>query len=60
MNLDVRFEYIKTTTSEHYPLVQTGQANDREPWAYLKQVLTELPPATRLAQIEVLLPWATR
>ena len=41
-----------------YSLVQTAQANDREPWAYLKQVFTELPQATTLAQIEALLPWA--
>ncbi|MCB1806029.1 MAG: transposase domain-containing protein, partial [Candidatus Competibacteraceae bacterium] len=37
--------------------VQTAQANDLEPWAYLKQVFTELPQATTLAQIEALLPW---
>ena len=40
-----------------YSLVQTAQANDLEPWAYLKQVFTELPQATTLAQIEALLPW---
>ena len=38
----------------------TAQANDLEPWAYLKQVFTELPQATTLAQIEALLPWQGR
>ena len=40
-----------------YSLVQTAQANGLEPGAYLKQVFTELPQATSLAQIEALLPW---
>jgi transposase len=41
-----------------YALVQTAQANGREPWAYLKQVFTALPQATTVGQIETLLPWA--
>lgn len=40
-----------------YALVETAKANAREPWAYLKQVLTELPRASTVEQIEALLPW---
>ena len=36
---------------------QSAKANHREPYAYLRQVFTELPKATTLAKVEALLPW---
>lgn len=40
-----------------YSLIETAKANDVEPYAYLKQVFTELPQAYTVEQIETLLPW---
>jgi transposase len=40
-----------------YSLIETAKANRIEPYAYLRHVFTELPKATTLAEIEVLLPW---
>nr|XP_061809045.1 uncharacterized protein y4qI-like [Nerophis lumbriciformis] len=40
-----------------YSLVQTARANGLEPWAYLKQVFTQLPHAQTVDHIEALLPW---
>lgn len=40
-----------------YSLVETAKANGREPYAYIKQVLTELPAAKTLQGVEVLLPY---
>lgn len=40
-----------------YGLIETAKANQLEPYAYLKQVFTELPQATSLEDIERLLPW---
>ncbi len=39
-----------------YSLIQTATANGLEPYAYLRHVLTELPKATSVADIEALLP----
>ena len=43
-----------------YGLIETAKANGFEPYAYLKRVFTELPNATTLEQIEILLPWNFR
>jgi len=40
-----------------YSLVQTAKANNLEPYAYLRHVLTELPKAQSLQDIEALLPY---
>jgi len=39
-----------------YSLVETANANGHEPYAYIKQVLTELPAANTIEDIERLLP----
>jgi hypothetical protein len=39
-----------------YSLVETAKANGIEPYAYLRQVLTLLPAAERVEDIEKLLP----
>ena len=39
-----------------YSLVETAKANGHEPYAYIKHVLTELPAATTLEDVEALLP----
>ncbi|MFQ5700116.1 MAG: IS66 family transposase [Myxococcota bacterium] len=39
-----------------YSLIETAKANGLEPFAYLRTVLTELPRATTLDQVEALLP----
>jgi len=36
-------------------LLETAKANGRDPYAYIKQVLTELPAAQTLEDIEALL-----
>lgn len=38
-------------------LVKTAKANGHEPYDYIKQVLTELPAAQALEDIEALLPF---
>ncbi len=40
-----------------YSLIETAKANNREPYAYLKKVFTELPNAKTIEDIEALLPW---
>jgi len=40
-----------------YSLVVTAKANGLEPYAYLRHVITHLPAAIGLADIEALLPW---
>ena len=40
-----------------YSLVETAKANGHEPYAYIKQVLAELPAAKTLEDIERLLPF---
>jgi transposase len=39
-----------------YSLITTAKANGLEPYAYLRHVLTELPKATSVVDIEALLP----
>jgi len=39
-----------------YSLIRTARANGLEPYAYLRQVFTELPKATSVDDIEALLP----
>ena len=41
-----------------YSLIETAKANGLEPTAYLCPVLTLLPAAMTVADIEALLPWA--
>lgn len=45
------------TSANLYSLVETAKANGLEPYAYLKMVLTELPAANSLEDIERLLPF---
>ena len=40
-----------------YSLIETAKANGLEPYAYLKQVFTELPRAETVGDVEALLPW---
>ena len=40
-----------------YSIIETVRASQVEPYAYLKQVFTELPKADSLEEIEKLLPW---
>jgi len=40
-----------------YSLVETAKANGHEPYAYIKKMLTELPAATTLEDVEALLPF---
>ena len=46
-----------TSSANIYGLIETAKANDLEPYAYLRRVLTELPKAATVEQIEALLPW---
>lgn len=46
-----------TASANLYSIIETAKANDLEPYAYLKQVFTDLPNAKTLEQIEMLLPW---
>ena len=39
-----------------YSLIETAKANGLEPYAYLRQVFTELPKADTVEAIEALLP----
>lgn len=43
-------------SADLYSLVETATANGHEPYAYIKQVLTTLPAAQTLEDIEALLP----
>lgn len=40
-----------------YSLIETAKANGLEPYAYLRNVFTELPRATSVEAFEALLPW---
>jgi len=40
-----------------YSLIETAKANGLEPYAYLRQVFTQLPRAASVEEIESLLPW---
>ena len=41
-----------------YSLVETAKANGHEPHSYIQHVLTQLPAATSLEDIEALLPFS--
>ena len=41
----------------HYSLIETAKANHIEPYAYLVHVLTKLPYAESVEDLEELLPW---
>jgi transposase len=40
-----------------YSLIESAKLNELEPYAYLKQVLTMLPNAETLDEVDALLPW---
>ena len=40
-----------------YSVIETAKANGLEPYAYLRKVLTDLPAAKTVEEIEALLPW---
>jgi len=40
-----------------YSLIETAKLNGLEPYAYLKEVFTQLPNAQTLEQVDGLLPW---
>ena len=40
-----------------YSLIETAKANGLEPYAWLRQVLRELPAAKNVEEIDALLPW---
>jgi transposase len=46
-----------TSSANIYSLIETAKANGLEPYAYLRQVFTNLPKATTVEQIEAMLPW---
>ena len=46
-----------TASARLYSLVETAKANDLEPYAYLRHVLTWLPRAESVDDIDALLPW---
>jgi transposase len=41
----------------HYSLMETAKANGLEPYQYLRDVLTRLPYAETVEELEALLPW---
>jgi transposase len=40
-----------------YSLIETAKANNVEPYAYLQQVIEQLPKATSVEEISALLPY---
>lgn len=44
-------------SATHYSLIETAKANGLGPYEYMKQVLTALPYAESVEDIEALLPW---
>jgi transposase len=40
-----------------YSVIETAKANNLEPYQYLRTVLSKLPQANSLEDIEQLLPW---
>lgn len=45
-----------TASANLYSLIETAKANRLDPYAYLRHVFTELPRATRVEDVEALLP----
>lgn len=46
-----------TASANLYSLIETAKLNGLEPYAYLKQVFTQLPNAQTLEHVDALLPW---
>ena len=46
-----------TASASWYSLVETAKANGMEPYAYLREVLRQLPYADTVDALEALLPW---
>ena len=44
-------------SAAHYSLIETAKANGIEPFAYYKALLTRLPYAKTVEDVETLLPW---
>jgi len=44
-------------SATHYSLIESAKANGLEPYEYIKQILTALPYAESVEDIEALLPW---
>ncbi len=44
-------------SATHYSLIETAKANGLEPYKYYQQILTALPNAESVEDIEALLPW---
>ena len=40
-----------------YSLIETAKANQLEPYAYLKEIFTQLPNAKSIEDVDQLLPW---
>ena len=49
-----------TASANWLSLIATARANGLEPYAYLVHVIAELPKATKLTELEALLPWNVR
>jgi transposase len=50
-------QYGATASANLYSVVGTCRANGINPHAYLTHLYEQLPRATTLAELEVLLPW---
>ena len=46
-----------SSSANLYSLIETAKLNELEPYAYLKQVFTNLPNAETLEDVDALLPW---
>ena len=46
-----------SASATHYSLIETAKGNGLESYEYMKQLLTALPYAESVDDIEVLLPW---
>ncbi len=51
------FSHSVNASANLYSLIETAKANGLEPYAYLRNVFTELPKAASVEDIEALLPW---
>ncbi|WP_250655122.1 IS66 family transposase [Alkalimarinus coralli] len=45
------------TSARIYSVIETAKANGLEPYAYLKQLFTQLPLVANVNDVEALLPW---
>ena len=46
-----------TASARIFSVIETARANDHNPYQYLSVLLTQLPQATCVEDIERLLPW---